>query len=240
MDWQVDPDLPDNNGRTPFSWAAENGHVEVVKALGAIHTININAKNNHHRAPLVDPNARDICGQLPLIQAAKAGGLDVIVALLDDIRVDIRATNKMGRTALLWALWTRNGYKQIACFLLEKGANLDIKDSSGLTPLWWAVRNGHATIVRLLINTGRVEPNARGSMGGAAFMWATRRGDLAVAKMLFDTSKINLLARDDDGRSVLSWSSGRGHFHVLEALGLVTKQDWVDETGFETQPDPES
>ncbi|KAL6228826.1 hypothetical protein BDW75DRAFT_226151 [Aspergillus navahoensis] len=71
-------------------------------------------------------------------------------------------------------------------------------------------------------------------------MWATRRGDLAVAKMLFDTGKINLLARDDNGRSVLSWSSERGHSHVLEALGLVTEQDWADEIGFGTRPDPGS
>ena len=37
------------------------------------------------------------------------------------------------------------------CFvLLEKGASVDPKNRFGQTPLWWAAKNGHEAVVKLL------------------------------------------------------------------------------------------
>ena len=35
--------------------------------------------------------------------------------------------------------------------LLEKGADLEARDSLGRTPLWWAAGNGHEAVVKLLL-----------------------------------------------------------------------------------------
>lgn len=45
-------------------------------------------------------------------------------------------------------------YVRIVRLLLERGADTEAKDVSGLTPLSVAVQNGHETIVKLLLDRG--------------------------------------------------------------------------------------
>jgi len=65
----VNPDRPDNRGRTPLSWAAGNGHGGVVKLLLGREDVN--------------PDRPHIYGQTPLSWAAE-NGHDRIVKLLWD------------------------------------------------------------------------------------------------------------------------------------------------------------
>jgi ankyrin repeat protein len=43
--------------------------------------------------------------------------------------------------------------------LLEKGAELETKDYHGQTPLWWAAKNGHEAVVKLLVGKALRNPN---------------------------------------------------------------------------------
>ena len=38
--------------------------------------------------------------------------------------------------------------------LLEKGANVNVKDNSGQTALYWAAHDGHGAAVQLLLEKG--------------------------------------------------------------------------------------
>ena len=61
-----DPNSPDNNGRTPISWAAECGHTEIVKILA-------NLTEN--------PNSLDRYGQTPIYWAKKKGHTEIVKIL---------------------------------------------------------------------------------------------------------------------------------------------------------------
>jgi ankyrin repeat protein len=49
---KVDVDFKDENGRTPLSWAAEEGHEAVVKLLVDTGKVDIDSKDGDGRTPL--------------------------------------------------------------------------------------------------------------------------------------------------------------------------------------------
>jgi len=59
---------------------------------------------------------------------------------------------KTKQTPIFYA--ARENSKKILVWLLERGANPDVKDPDGTTPLHWATRKGHAEIVKLLVEAG--------------------------------------------------------------------------------------
>ena len=42
--------------------------------------------------------------------------------------------------------------------LLEKGADVESKDTEGQTPLSWAAKNGHEAVVNVLLEKGAEKP----------------------------------------------------------------------------------
>ena len=53
-----------------------------------------------------------------------------------------------------WA--AENGHKEIVELLIRAGADKDLQDKDGSTPLHRAARTGHKEIVELLMRTGAV------------------------------------------------------------------------------------
>ena len=60
----------------------------------------------------------------------------------------------------------------------------DLKDSYGWTPLSWAARGGHEAVVKLLVETGKVDVDSKDSDGRTPLSWAAREGHEAVVKLL--------------------------------------------------------
>ena len=127
--------------RTQISYAAEKGHVALVKLLLATGA---------------DFNAKDMLHWTPLIQAAR-NGHEAVAKLLVDQGADLEA-KWSGWTPLLWA--AGEGHEDVVKLLLDRGADLEAKDELGLAPLSHAAENGQTVIVKLLLDCGaRFKPN---------------------------------------------------------------------------------
>ncbi|CZR65340.1 related to nucleoside phosphorylase [Phialocephala subalpina] len=163
------PDPEDSYGRTPLSWAAENGHEAVVKLLldkGA------------------EPETKDTeYGQTPLSWAAENGHEAVVKLLLDKGAEPETKDTWYGQTPLLWA--AGKGHEAVVKLLLDKGAEPESKASSGRTPLSWAAENGHEAVVKLLLDKG-AEPETKDTAGRTPLSWAAEKGCEAVVKLLLE------------------------------------------------------
>ncbi|PMB67555.1 Ankyrin repeat domain-containing protein 50 [Beauveria bassiana] len=209
---RIDIDARDTEyGRTPLSWAAENGYQAVVKMI--LDT------------GKVDIDARDKNGRTPLSWAAERGHEAVVKMILDTGKVDIDARDKNGRTPLSWA--AERGHEAVVKMILDTGkVDIDVRDINGRTPLSWAAERGHEAVVKMLLDTNKVDIDIRDTeYGQTPLSWAAERGHEAVVKMILDTGKFDIDVRDINGRTPLSWAAERGHEDVVKMLLDTSKVD---------------
>jgi ankyrin repeat protein len=227
----------DEYGRTPLSWAAENGHEPVVKLLiekGA----DLESKDNEYgRTPLswAAENGHDSVvkllveegadleskdnehGRTPLSWAAE-NGHDSMVKLLIEDGADLESKDdEYGRTPLSWA--AENGHEPVVKLLIEKGADLESKDNEyGRTPPSWAAGNAHESVVKVLVKRGAKLESKDKKYGQAPLSWAAEKGHEVVVELLLKTNKVNINVKDTFGRMPLSWAAEKGHEAVVKLL----------------------
>lgn len=104
--------------------------------------------------------------------------------------------------------------------ILLGGVAVDIeaKDSwYGRTPLSWAAANGHATIVRLLLEKG-AETESKGAFSGSVpLTWAAGNGHADCIQELLDKGA-EIDSTDVNNRTPLSWAAGKGQRTCVEVL----------------------
>jgi ankyrin repeat protein len=110
------------------------------------------------------------------------------------------------------------GTPQVLAKLLKTQVDLDSKDGDGRTPLSWAAERGHETVVKLLLETGRVNPNSKNGDGRTPLWYVAERGHEAVVKLLLETGRVDPNSRNGDGRTPLLWAAERGHEAVIRLL----------------------
>ncbi|RPA91652.1 ankyrin, partial [Choiromyces venosus 120613-1] len=118
----VNPNSADEEGRTPFSWAAGNGEEEIVLML-------LERKD-------VDFNMADSTGRTPLSWAAENGHEAIVETLLERSDIDPNMADNNGRTPLSWAAEGGDGHVSVVEMLLARDdVNPNAADNSGTTPL---------------------------------------------------------------------------------------------------------
>ncbi|RKL37838.1 hypothetical protein BFJ70_g6791 [Fusarium oxysporum] len=163
---RLDPDTKDKNERTPLSWAAEEGHEAIVKLLLASGRVN--------------PNVKDQYGWTPLWHAATKGYEAIVKLLLGTGKVDLEVKDVYGWTASLWA--AANEREAILKLLLDAGVDVESKDPSGRTMLWWAVTRvpggGHHDVIERLIAASADANASAAKFGGRTAIQASSESDL--------------------------------------------------------------
>ena len=236
----VNPDSCDKYGRTPLSWAAGNGHQEIVKLL--LKRKDVNPKSldtGHYRTPLswaamndqkgtlklllgkgVDPDTPDPrFGRTPLSLAAENGCEGTLKLLLGKgVNPNARDT-EYGRTPLAWA--AEAGHERIVELLLDrKDVSPDTPDTFfGQTPLSWAAQNGHERVVELLLHRKDVNPNAPEKESGLTPLdWAVLKGHGGVVKLLLRKGVNPDTQNPKSGRTPLSVAAEQGHEGIVKLL----------------------
>ncbi len=165
----------DAQGRTPVMAATHGNHVETVQALidaGA----DIDIQDNRQDNPFLYAGAEGLLailkltidagantkltnrfGGTALIPAAERGPVEVVAELLNHTDVDIDHVNNLGWTALLEAIILGDGGPQrteVVRLLVEAGADVNLADGQGVTPLTHARQRGYTVMIELLEAAG--------------------------------------------------------------------------------------
>jgi len=240
-EWDVN--ATDCLGRTALTWAAREGHQEVVKMFLERDDVNPDQPDTKYsQTPLswaaenglegiiimilerddVNPDQPDTkYGPTPLLWAAVRGHEGVVKMLLerDDVNPD-QPDTKYGRTPLSWA--TENGHEGVVKMLLERDdVNPDQPDTKyGQTPLSLAAGNGHKGIVRMLLERDDVNPDLPDTRyGQTPLSWAAKNGHEGIVKMLLGRDDVNPNQPDTKyGQTPLSWAAKEGHEGIVKML----------------------
>jgi ankyrin repeat protein len=176
LDRGADVDGRDANGATALVAAAYGNHVEVARLLAEAGA-DVNAKDETEQSAyliatsevgddvaLLDlalehgakVNAKDSYNGTGLIRAAERGHAAIVGRLLET-SIDIDHVNRLGWTALLEAIILGEGgdrHTEVVRRLVAAGADVDLADGQGVTPLAHARRRGFSMIVEILERTG--------------------------------------------------------------------------------------
>ena len=139
----ADINIRDNRLDNPFLYASAEGLFEIVKLC-----IDANA----------DTRLTNRFGGTALIPAAERGHIEIVRELLTHTDVDVNHVNNLGWTALMEAIVLSDGgpnHQQIVQLLVEHGANINIPDKNGITPLQHAQARGFKEIETILLATAQ-------------------------------------------------------------------------------------
>ena len=195
-------------------------------------------------------------GETALMTAAKTGSTEIVQALLAGSSGTPLFGNASGGGAA--ADVTTSGYSAAAGSALVNRADPNAKEGwYGQTALMWAAAEGHADVVRLLIEAGAEldehsalinapEPNAERLQGGfvypripqgrfTALHFAAREGQIESVQALIDGGA-DLNAVDQEGTNALILAILNGHFGVAALLLEAGADPKIAASYFETPP----
>jgi uncharacterized protein len=215
IDAGADINIRDHRMDNPFLYASAEGLFEIVKL-----TIDANA----------DTHITNRFGGTALIPAAERGHVEIVQELLTRTDVDVNHVNNLGWTALLEAIILSDGgerYQQIVQLLVDYGANINIPDNNGLTPLDHARARGFNEIGQILLTTAASRDQQ--------LILAAEQGDLETVKRLLAWGA-SVDVQDENGRTALIAAAYPNNLPIanllIEAEADVNIQDNTQQSAY--------
>ena len=154
----------------------------------------------------------------PLYWAASGGHESTCVILLDHEDATGSISSQADNEAAL-NVAAEQGHLGIAELLLRRReANLNTRNQYGRTPLQSAAKEGHTTLVKLLVDRGALSENH--SQGDQAVLSAASAGHFEIVKILCSEGKVKPDVQDDQGRTVLCSAAESKDSDTREENGL--------------------
>ena len=147
--------------------------------------------------------------------AARAHDMMALTAFLDGGFNPNAQSESDGRTALINA--AARGDLQVVGFLVDRGADINVKDKLGYTALLHAIEAGYDDVQKVLLNHPQLDPTARGLNGVTAlssYVWRDQK--YAVEKLLERGADVN--AQDNDGDAPLHGAAQNGNVEIIDRL----------------------
>jgi ankyrin repeat protein len=138
----ADVDIRDDNLANPFLYAGAEGLLDILRLVNEAGA---------------DPAITNRFGGVALIPASERGHVETVRYLLEESDVDVDHVNNLGWTALLEAVILGDGglrHQAIVALLVDAGADPELADRDGVTPLAHARARGQTEIVAILVEAG--------------------------------------------------------------------------------------
>jgi ankyrin repeat protein/nucleoside-triphosphatase THEP1 len=209
-DLRVNLDHVDKQGRTPLSWAAEEGTETAVDGLIRSQRITIGRKDSK--------------GRTPISYAAQNGHHEVVRLLYNSQPKQALIQDHTGRNAYSWAADQPNSrvLSELLKLHHDRGDinGADVEDENGWAPLAWALNPpGFPENVRTLIESEEVDLNRKDKTEGRTpLSLAAAYGLTEIVGLLLSKKDIILDSKDVNGRTPLSYAAGRGNVGVISQL----------------------
>jgi hypothetical protein len=138
----ADVNLRDGMLNNPFLYAGAEGYLDILKLAWAAGA---------------DTKITNRFGGIAIIPASERGHVEVVQWLLENTDINVNHVNNLGWTALLEAIILSDGgprHQRIVELLIEHGADVNLGDKDGVTPLAHAQQRGYGEIEALLRAAG--------------------------------------------------------------------------------------
>ena len=217
---EAEVDVGNNQGWTALFYASDEGHLHVVEFL-----IDNNASvkwrdNDLRRAYNFAEEHKEVQSLLldniedSIFKAAELGDINSIKGYIEQgVNLNERQGSEYGFTPLHFAVHSNR--VETVEFLIGKGANVNIVDWWGRTPLFFVIRSrdGNHPLLGLLLENG-ADINARDATGATVLHYASlydmrlfngrKRPDPLAVELIEYGAKVNV--RDDNGTTPLDWA----------------------------------
>ncbi|CAB3386911.1 Hypothetical predicted protein [Cloeon dipterum] len=246
LDNEADVSNQDNKGRTALHHAARSGHLDLIKQLFDLlalkevedGSLNIHQTDKEENTLLIlamksrkeldekaiswlvediklDLNAVNSNGESALLLACKHNKWDVVDILLSREDIDIGSEDQKERTALHWA--AASGNLDVVRRLVERGADLTLKDSDGMNVMHHALKDVETVKFLHKLNKGLVKEVTKN--GSTCLHLAVIRGLTEVIRWLVgDEIKADLDKSNELGLTALLLACRRNMWEVVELL----------------------
>ena len=250
----ADPHLCGSDGQTPLHLAASHGQSYAIDQLLETE-VDINATDEKNMTPLHHAVSN---GDLAILGKLLKAGVDIDVhlqfkdeyftilqfcvlkgnsktfqALLDHgARMELRDSfgSSPLHTASLHAVNTEG--MAFLNFILDQGADVNVPNSSGYTPIFHAISRGLPDVVRALIDHG-ADTNATRVSDKIPLHTAASQGHEPIVRLLLEHGA-DINAIDSDGATATHKAITHGHVGVVQVLlqsgADITYLDGLGET----------
>ena len=227
----------DEDGNMPLYYAANRGHIEVVKYFVSGKLCDQMHQNKFGNTPLhsacfhghlgiakyliseahCNTSCKNIYGVTPLQAACTNGHLNIVQYFISEAHCEPSCRNNNGGTLLHTASW--HGHLNIVkYFISDLHLVLSCVNNDGDTPLNCACWNGYLEIAQYFISEAHCDPSYGNNAGDTPLHYACMRGHMNIVQYLVAEVQCNPSLENNYGSTPLHRASYNGHLAIIQYL----------------------